>query len=88
MKTIKAISEAIANKRNDLFNESEYQKISDAIYWAWENWDASILATYFEGEKPEEPTFEFRIQWVENELNAVPENYSELIDSYDSRGIQ
>ncbi len=78
-----AIAEAIANKREDLFSSNAYDRITDAIYWAWENWDKSVLATYYEGEKPAEPSFEFRKQWVENELGNVPENWEDVIESFE-----
>ena len=41
-------------------------KISTAIQWAWDNWDASVVETYYEGEKPKYPTEDFTTQWVNN----------------------
>lgn len=43
------------------------RKIDEAVQWAWDNWDANITETYYEGEKPSIPTEEFINQWVENE---------------------
>lgn len=82
MENLKEIAEAVAGKRGDLFSEREYDMLTDAIWWAWENWDADVLATYYEGEKPEEPTSAFREQWVYNELGNVPENWEAFISSF------
>lgn len=80
--TINKIIEAITCKREDLFNDREYDKVTDAIFWAWDNWEESVLKSYYTGEKPTEPTEQFRRQWLENEFNAVPENYEDLFESY------
>lgn len=42
-------------------------KISNAVDYAWNNWDEKILAKYYKGEKPEYPTAEFIYDWVEDE---------------------
>lgn len=48
--------------------QQAFDQISDAVYYAWNNWDESIVSTYYEGkEKPEDPTPEFIEQWLENE---------------------
>ena len=41
-------------------------KISTAIQWAWDNWDTSVVETYYEGDKPKYPTEDFTTQWVNN----------------------
>jgi hypothetical protein len=79
---IEQIAEAIASKRSDLFNQADYDKITDLIFWAWENWEPSVLATYYSGEKPAEPNYQFRKHWVSLELEGVPENYAALIASF------
>ena len=76
------IIEAIASKAGHRFDAKAYDQVTDRIVWAWENWDAKVLATYYTGEKPEEPTYEFRKQWIETELEQVPENYTDLIESF------
>lgn len=45
----------------------QMSKISEAVNYAWNNWDQEILRTYYEGEKPEQPTEEFINNWVDNE---------------------
>lgn len=77
-----AITEAIASKNAHLFNQKAYDRITDAIWWAWGNWDKNVLTTYYTGEKPEEPTYEFRRQWVENELENLSENWNDVIESF------
>ena len=76
------IIEAIASKADHQFDAKAYDQVTELIFWAWENWDAKVLATYYTGEKPEEPTYEFRKQWIETELEQVPENYTDLIESF------
>ena len=46
---------------------AEMSSISDDLDYAWNNWDEEILRTYYEGEKPEQPTEEFVKVWVDNE---------------------
>lgn len=46
---------------------AQMSKISEAVDYAWNNWDEDILKTYYEGEKPEQPTAEFITNWVDNE---------------------
>ena len=51
-------------------NERMYQlksRISDAINYAWSDWDNEYLKTYYEGEKPKSPTEEFIENWIQNE---------------------
>lgn len=42
-------------------------KIMTAIRWAWDNWNAEIIQTYYIGEKPINPPIVFVINWIENE---------------------
>lgn len=44
-----------------------HDSISAAIDYAWNNWDADILATYYVGEKPETANTAFITNWIENE---------------------
>ena len=53
------------NQTQVIFSKILY-KISTAIQWAWDNWDASIVETYYEGDKPKYPTEDFTTQWVNN----------------------
>ncbi|MDO9554546.1 hypothetical protein [Rhodonellum sp.] len=46
---------------------AQISKISEAVDYAWNNWDEAVLKTYYEGEKPEQPTEEFINHWIENE---------------------
>jgi hypothetical protein len=79
----KKIAEAVANKREDLFSNFAYDQITNQIWWAWENWDKQIIKSYYEGDiKPEEPTYDFRYNHVFTELEQVPENYEDLIESF------
>lgn len=56
-------------------NESKRKmldKISAAIGYAWEQWDEELLVSYFDPHgdgiaKPELPTNEFILNWLENE---------------------
>lgn len=77
-----AVVSAIVSRREDLFAPGLVDQIWDNIYWAWENWGADVLATYYTGEKPAKPGEEFMKQWVRNELTAVPENYAGLFESF------
>lgn len=47
--------------------QKTFEKIEQGVLYAWNNWDAGILATYYTGEKPEEPTAAFVENWVDNE---------------------
>ena len=42
-------------------------RVNENIQWAWENWDDKYTKDYYEGEKPETYTPEFRDDWIENE---------------------
>jgi hypothetical protein len=44
-----------------------FNAIECAIQEAWKIWDEDVLTTYYKGEKPEEPTESFSLQWIENE---------------------
>ena len=79
---ISAIVKAIANGNAHLFDEIAYDEITDAIFWAWENWSTGIVSLFYTGDKPERPTYEFRKQWLENELGNFPENWATLIHSF------
>lgn len=60
----------IANKliEGNIYNSRVLQRIDDAIQYSWNEWDESIIASYYGGdEKPELPTSEFIIEWIENE---------------------
>lgn len=46
---------------------AQMRKTSDAVDYAWNNWDESVLKTYYEGEKPQYPTPQFIQDWVDNE---------------------
>lgn len=41
--------------------------VHENIQWAWENWEAKYVAPYYDGEKPEIYTPEFRDEWIDNE---------------------
>ena len=45
---------------------AEMSKISEAVNYAWNNWDDSVLRTFYAGVKPKSPTEDFVLQWVEN----------------------
>lgn len=80
---IAKIAQSIANKNEAAFDLRAYSQVMDAINWAWDNWEESVLSTYFvDGVKPDAPTFEFREEWVKNELSANAEQWQHLIDSY------
>ena len=42
-------------------------QVNENIQWAWENWEDEYTNDYYEGEKPEIYTPEFRDEWIENE---------------------
>ena len=46
---------------------AQMSKITHAVDYAWNNWDEEVLKTYYEGEKPQQPTEEFINNWVDNE---------------------
>lgn len=80
---LEKIAEAIANKRQDLFNIRAYDIVTDAIYYAWNNWEEEIVKEFYtEDEKPEEPTYAFRKNWIEVELAQIPEKYATLIETF------
>jgi len=65
MKTYKRIiSDRIVN--NEINNNRNLEGIDAAIQYAWNNWDEEIVSTYYTGDKPELPTSEFIIEWIEN----------------------
>ena len=51
---------------NLIFDNKTVDKINEAIQYAWNNWDADIVAPFYDGAKPELPTDEFIIDWVDN----------------------
>ncbi len=62
--------------------QRQIDKISEGIDYAWNNWDENILETYYEGEKPIDPTESFITQYVENEdfeANGYDVDYLEEI---------
>ncbi|KAB2913922.1 MAG: hypothetical protein F9K23_15755 [Bacteroidetes bacterium] len=80
---INQIAEAIANKNHQVFSNREYDKFTDGLFWAWENWANDVIESYHKGfEKPEEPTHEFRLQYTQDVLSNVPEEWQELIESF------
>jgi predicted AlkP superfamily pyrophosphatase or phosphodiesterase len=91
IKTMESYKETIAN---NLVNENHslttaqdrvMSKISEAVNYAWNNWDDKIIQTYYEGEKPAQPTEDFIKQWVENEdFEADGYDIEELQDLFGS----
>jgi hypothetical protein len=80
---IAKIAQSIANKNESAFDLRAYSQITDAINWAWDNWEESVLSSYYvDGSKPAAPTYDFREEWVKNELGANTEQWQHLIDSY------
>lgn len=47
------------------------QKIIDrvraSIEYAWKNWDEDVIASYYAGDKPQDPNDAFIQNWIENE---------------------
>ena len=71
MNLVEFLKEAIVKNRylqNHYANMYHiFDRIECDIQQAWEIWDDNILKSYYNGEKPEEPTDEFAEQWIENE---------------------
>lgn len=76
MKTEKELKEMLIDALTDTPSQSRYSDyyrtisiIRDQISQAWSTYYSDeVLSTYYEGdEKPEEPTNEFIIEWIENE---------------------
>lgn len=44
-----------------------FNSIESSIQEAWKIWDAETLRTYYDGDKPENPTRDFELQWIANE---------------------
>lgn len=67
METYKRIiADRIIN--NEINNNRTLQRIASSIQYSWNEWDESIIASYYGGdEKPELPTDDFIENWVENE---------------------
>lgn len=55
-------SQSLSERQYKIFN-----KISDGVEYAWNNWDDDIIATYYEGEKPEFSPINFIENWIDNE---------------------
>lgn len=61
-----------------------FSKISDAVSYAWNNWDDNIIATYYQGEKPEFAPIDFVEEWISNEdFEADGYNVEELEELFD-----
>lgn len=41
--------------------------VNENINWAWDNWEEQDLKDFYEGEKPEDYTEEFRDHWIDCE---------------------
>lgn len=70
--TIQQLKENVKNElvKNNLGYTNDgsiYDRVNQAIQWAWDNWEADILSTFYEGEKPESYTYDFMVDWVDNE---------------------
>jgi len=71
MKKVQELREELKNELancNHVNDGSLAAQADENIRWAWDNWDAKVIATYHEGkEKPENYTPEFRDNWIDNE---------------------
>ncbi len=57
------------NETNNHYQGEEWilvNAVTENIQWAWDNWDIDF-SDYFDGEKPEDFTPAFAIEWIENE---------------------
>lgn len=65
----KVIIKNLVNGNRNLTEQQQksYDKINKAVEYAWNNWDAGIVATYYKGNKPAHPNREFIENWVDNE---------------------
>ncbi|RYF90671.1 MAG: hypothetical protein EOO03_03150 [Chitinophagaceae bacterium] len=55
------------------------EKVRNAIDFAWNDWEVELLASHYDGEKPERPTHSFIALWVELEdFSASGYNESHL----------
>lgn len=63
------IARNLINGNHSLSAEQQKQqdRISAAIEYAWNHWDNEIVATYYEGEKPQFANADFIENWVDNE---------------------
>src|SRR5690625_5077845 len=52
---------------NEIHNNRTLENIDEAIQYAWNNWDADIVSTYYTGQKPALPNAEFIENWIDNE---------------------
>lgn len=72
MKTIEQLKQdlkdtLLENKLTYVNDGSLSARVNENIQWAWDNWEAENLEGYFTGEKPENYTAEFMVDWINNE---------------------
>lgn len=80
------IAMAIGDHEQDSFDPVIYNTLDTAIRHAWATWGQEQLADYYvRGVKPKDPPFAFRKDYIERNLNAAPDNYRALIDSFKDR---
>ena len=84
--TIVASTQEIAN--NFLISNIEaiggqksFDRLEESISFAWDNWDESIVSTYYEGKKPNHATDKFTIEWIENELGNNPDDWDSVLNA-------
>lgn len=75
---IQKIAELAATNELD-FSFPAFDRLRTQITWAWENWPSDILATYYEGEKPDSAPKNFTAEWVVNELENNEEEWQDLV---------
>lgn len=70
MKTVEELRLELKEQLQDCIHVNDGSiaaQVDDRIQWAWDNWEDDIVATFYEGEKPECYNEEFRNEWIDNE---------------------
>ena len=70
MKTVEELRSELKGQLQDCIHANDGSiaaQVDDSIQWAWDNWEDDIVATFFEGEKPECYNEKFRDEWIDNE---------------------
>ncbi len=79
---IEEITENFLSKNTDaLGGERQFEKLSNAIDYAWNNWEESVISTYYDNEKPEYANNQFIIEWIDNELGNNPDEWETVLNS-------
>lgn len=60
--------------------QKAFDTLSECIDYAWNNWEESIISTYYVGQKPRYANDKFIINWIDDELGNNPEQWDFILN--------